>query len=148
MAGFFVFIKINIERMIYMRYLNENQYKAIGLLLEGKKNVEIAEELQIHRNTVTNWLKEDLFQAELRKAATRHGQHRLGELVDRMYSTAINEGSAAMAKLLLQMQGMLTDKHIVEREIPSAVNGVNYDKIDDEIAAFAKRLEDETDIEH
>jgi len=131
-----------------MKYLNENQYKAIGLLLQGKKNVEIAEELGIHRNTVTNWTKEDLFQSELRKAATRHSQHRLGELVERMYSTAINDGSAAMAKLLLQMQGMLTDKHIVEREIPSVSSSVNYDSIDDEIAAFAKRLEDETDIEH
>ncbi|MGR6336430.1 phBC6A51 family helix-turn-helix protein [Priestia megaterium] len=130
-----------------MRYLNENQYKAIGLLLEGKKNVEIAEELGVHRNTVTNWLKEDLFQSELRKAATRHSQHRLGELVERMYSTAINDGSAAMAKLLLQMQGMLTDKVSVEQSVKQEA-GISYDKIDDEIAAFAKRLEDETDIEH
>jgi len=131
-----------------LRYLNENHYKAIELLLEGKKNQEIAEVLGVHRNSITNWLKEDTFQAELRKAATRHSQHRLGELIDRMYSTAINDGSAAMAKLLLQMQGMLTDKHIVERETPSASASVNYDKLDDEIAAFAKRLEDETDIEH
>lgn len=131
-----------------MRYLNENHYKAIELLLEGKKNQEIAEVLGVHRNSITNWLKDDAFQAELRKAATRHSQHRLGELIDRMYSTAINDGSAAMAKLLLQMQGMLTDKHIVERETPSASASVNYDKIDDEIAAFAKRLEDENDIEH
>ncbi|RDZ07197.1 hypothetical protein C3744_27730 [Priestia megaterium] len=131
-----------------MKYLNENQYKAIGLLLEGKKNVEIAEELGIHRNTVTNWLKEDSFQAELRKAATRHGQHRLGELVDRMYSTAINEGSAAMAKLLLQMQGMLTDKVNVDQTITKKEGIVNYNTIDEEIASFAKRLEDESDIEH
>jgi uncharacterized protein YjcR len=131
-----------------MRYLNENQYKAIGLLLEGKKNVDIAEELGIHRNTVTNWLKDDLFQSELRKAATRHSQHRLGELIERMYDVAINDRSAAMAKLILQSQGMLSEKHIVEREAPSAINGINYDKIDDEIASFAKRLEDETDIEH
>jgi len=131
-----------------LRYLNENQYKAIGLLLEGKKNVDIAAELGVHRNTVTNWMKEDLFQSELRKAATRHGQNRLGELVEKMYSTAINDGSAAMAKLLLQMQGMLSERHIVEREAPSTINGVDYNKIDDEIAAFAKRLEDETDIEH
>ncbi|MCY9026538.1 phBC6A51 family helix-turn-helix protein [Priestia megaterium] len=131
-----------------MKYLNENQYRAIELLLQGKKNVEIAEELNIHRNTVTNWLKDDAFQAELRKSATRHSQHRLGELISRMYEVAINEGSAAMAKLILQSQGMLSEKHIVEREAPSAINGINYDKIDDEIASFAKRLEDETDIEH
>ena len=131
-----------------MKYLNENQYKAIGLLLEGKKHVEIAEEIGVHRNTITNWTKEDLFQSELRKAATRHSQNRLGELVSKMYEVAINDRSAAMAKLLLQMQGMITDKHIVEREIPSASSSVNYDSIDDEIAAFAKRLEDETDIEH
>lgn len=131
-----------------MRYLNENQYKAIELLLQGKKNVEIAEELGIHRNTVTNWTKEEIFQSELRKAATRHGQNRLGELLLKMYDVAINEGSAAMAKLILQSQGMLSEKHIVEREAPSASNGISYDKIDDEIAAFAKRLEDETDIEH
>jgi predicted transcriptional regulator len=131
-----------------LRYLNENQYKAIELLLQGKKNVEIAEELGIHRNTVTNWTKEEIFQSELRKAAARHGQNRLGELVLKMYDVAINEGSAAMAKLILQSQGMLSEKHIVEREAPSASNGINYNKIDDEIASFAKRLEDETDIEH
>lgn len=131
-----------------MRYLNESHYKAIELLLEGKKNQEIAETLGVHRNSITNWLKDDVFQAELRKAATRHSQHRLGELIERMYEVAINEGSAAMAKLILQSQGMLSEKHIVEREIPSASSSVNYDKIDDEIAAFAKRLEDETDIEH
>lgn len=131
-----------------MKYLNENQYKAIGLLLEGKKNVEIAAEIGVHRNTVTNWINDELFQSELRKAATRHSQSRLGELVSVMYEAAINDRSAAMAKLLLQMQGMLTDKHIVEREAPSSSNSINYDKLDDEIAAFAKRLEDETDIEH
>ncbi|MET1122763.1 phBC6A51 family helix-turn-helix protein [Priestia megaterium] len=131
-----------------MKYLNENQYKAIGLLLEGKKHVDIAEELGVHRNTVSNWMKDDLFQSELRKAATRHSQHRLGQLIERMYDVAINEGSAAMAKLILQSQGMLSEKHIVEREATGASNGINYDKLDDEIAAFAKRLEDETDIEH
>ena len=128
-----------------MKYLNDTHIKAIGLLLEGKKNQEIAEELGVHRNSVTNWIKDDLFQSELRKAATRHSQHRLGELVEKMYSTAINEESAAMAKLLLQMQGMLTDKVSVEQSVKQEA-GVNYDKIDDEIAAFAKRLEDETDI--
>ncbi|MEH6865765.1 phBC6A51 family helix-turn-helix protein [Priestia megaterium] len=131
-----------------MKYLNENQYKAIGLLLEGKKHVDIAEELGVHRNTVSNWMKDDLFQSELRKSATRHGQHRLGELIEKMYDVAINDRSAAMAKLILQAQGMLSEKHIVEREAPSASNGINYDKLDDEIAAFAKRLEDESDIEH
>ncbi|WP_176546437.1 phBC6A51 family helix-turn-helix protein [Priestia megaterium] len=131
-----------------MKYLNEQHYQAISLLLEGKKNQEIAETLGVHRNTVTNWTKDDAFQAELRKAATRHSQHRLGELISRMYEVAINEGSAAMAKLILQSQGMLSEKHIVEREVPSTINGVDYDQLDDEIAAFAKRLEDETDIEH
>lgn len=131
-----------------MKYLNENHYKAIELLLEGKKNQEIAEVLGVHRNSITNWLKDDAFQAELRKAATRHSQHRLGELISRMYEVAINEGSAAMAKLILQSQGMLSEKHIVEREVPSTINGVDYDQLDDEIAAFAKRLDDETDIEH
>lgn len=131
-----------------MRYLNDNQYKAIGLLLEGKKNVEIADELGVHRNTVTNWLKDDFFQSELRQAATRHSQSRLGELVSVMYDAAINDRSAAMAKLLLQMQGMLTDKVNVNQTITKKEGFVDYDAIDDEIAAFAKRMEDENDIEH
>jgi orotate phosphoribosyltransferase-like protein len=131
-----------------LRYLNESHYKAIELLLEGKKNQEIAETLGVHRNSITNWLKDDVFQAELRKAATRHSQHRLGELIERMYDVAINDRSAAMAKLILQSQGMLTDKVSVEKSIATSVNEVNYDQLDDEIAAFAKRLEDENDIEH
>ncbi|MEH7605249.1 phBC6A51 family helix-turn-helix protein [Priestia megaterium] len=131
-----------------MRYLNENQYKAIELLLQGKKNVDIAAQLGVHRNTVTNWMKEDFFQSELRKAATRHGQNRLGELIERMYEVAINEGSAAMAKLILQSQGMLTDKVSMDQTITKKGGSIDYDAIDDEIAAFAKRLEDEADIEH
>lgn len=131
-----------------MRYLNENQYKAIELLLQGKKNVDIAAELGVHRNTVTNWMKEDLFQSELRKAATRHGQNRLGELIERMYDVAINEGSAAMAKLILQSQGMLTDRISMDQTITKKEGLIDYEAIDEEIESFAKRLEDETDIEH
>ncbi|MDP9578343.1 UNVERIFIED_ORG: transposase [Bacillus sp. 1751] len=44
-----------------MKYLNENHYKAIKLLLEGEKNQEIAEVLGVHRNSITNWLKATCF---------------------------------------------------------------------------------------
>jgi len=131
-----------------MKYLNDTHYKAIELLLEGKKNQEIAETLGVHRNSITNWTKDETFQSELRKAAVRHSQHRLGELITRMYEVAINEGSAAMAKLILQSQGMLTDKVSVDQTITKKEGIIDYDTIDEEIESFAKRLEDETDIEH
>lgn len=49
--------------------LNSNQNKAIELLaFKGLTQAEVAQELNIHRNTITNWKKDDEFFITLEKA--------------------------------------------------------------------------------
>lgn len=125
-----------------MRYLTEQHLECIGYLLEGKTQKEVAEKMGLHRNTISNWTREPLFEQEIRKAAVRRSQYKIGALVDVVYQSAIEDRSAAMAKLALQINGMLTDQISVKSNEDN-INPVNYDKIDDEIAAFAKRLEED-----
>lgn len=50
--------------------LSEKQYKAIELLIQGElQKGQIAEEIGIHRNTLTKWLKDERFLAELEECA-------------------------------------------------------------------------------
>lgn len=47
------------------------QLKAIELLLDGELNKgQIAKEIGVHRNSITNWLKNDMFKAALEECAT------------------------------------------------------------------------------
>jgi hypothetical protein len=47
-----------------------------------------------------------------------------------------------MAKLALQINGMLTDK--VEVETKAKTGEINYEELDEEIASFAERID--TDV--
>ncbi|HDR5276060.1 TPA: helix-turn-helix domain-containing protein [Bacillus thuringiensis] len=124
-----------------LKRLDDKHYKAIELILDGKKTYrEIANEIDVHYNTVSNWQKDPLFQRELKRMVTTRTHSRLNELVDAMMETAISEGNAAMAKLILQMNEMLTDK--VEVETKANTNEINYDELDNEIASFAERLDE------
>ena len=124
-----------------LKRLDDKHYKAIELILEGRKTYrEIAKEIDVHYNTITNWQKDPLFQRELKRMVTTRTHSRLNELVDAMMETAISEGNAAMAKLILQMNEMLTDK--VEVETKANTNEINYEELDNEIASFAERLDE------
>ncbi|PEU21361.1 hypothetical protein CN526_27160 [Bacillus wiedmannii] len=124
-----------------LKRLDDKHYKAIELILDGKKTYrEIANEIDVHYNTVSNWQKDPLFQRELKRMVTTRTHSRLNELVDAMMETAISEGNAAMAKLILQMNEMLTDK--VEVETKANTNEINYEELDNEIASFAERLDE------
>ena len=131
-----------------IKRIDEIHQQVIAGLLARKPRTEIALELGIHRNTIGKWEKDPLFQAELKKTVVQRTHGRLDELVNAMMDTAITEGNAAMAKLVLQMNDMLTDKVSVEsRTVDSSVD---YDALDDEIKAFAERFNDGEDkrIEH
>ncbi|PHD57680.1 phBC6A51 family helix-turn-helix protein [Bacillus wiedmannii] len=124
-----------------LKRLDDKHYKTIELILEGKKTYrEIAKEVDVHYNTITNWQKDTLFQRELKRMVTTRTHSRLNELVDAMMETAISEGNAAMAKLILQMNEMLTDK--VEVETKANTNEINYEELDSEIESFAERLDE------
>ena len=131
-----------------IKRIDEIHQQVIAGLLARKPRTEIAQELGIHRNTIGKWEKDPLFQAELKKTVVQRTHGRLDELVNAMMDTAITEGNAAMAKLVLQMNDMLTDKVSVETK--AADSSVDYDALDDEIKAFAERFNDGEDkrIEH
>lgn len=121
-----------------LKRLDDKHYDAIAMLLEGKKSQrEIAEEIGVHYNTITNWQKDELFQREFKRSVVSRTHGRMGELVDAMMEHAIKDGNAALAKLLLTMNDMLTEKVSVETK--RSDNGVDYDALDDEIEAFEKR---------
>lgn len=118
-----------------LRRLDDKHYEAIALLLEGKKTQkEIAEVVGVHYNTITNWQRDELFKAELKKSVVSRTHNRLGELVDSMMEHAITDGNAALAKLLLTMNDMLTDRVTVDTKV--SADTIDYDALDKEIALF------------
>ena len=127
-----------------LKRLSTEHYHAIKLLSQPKQGgltaEQIAQEVGVGRTTIFNWKKDPLFERELKREMVRNAQSRLPEVLDNIYRVAAETENAAMAKLVLQLNEMLTEKHEV-----SAVDntgGVDYDVIDAEIESFAKRLED------
>lgn len=80
----------------------------------GKTYEEIAAICGVHPNTIGNWRKDPHFDAELKRTIVRENSAKLPELVESLTDIAIRDGNAAMAKLALQINGMLTDKIEVE----------------------------------
>ena len=94
--------------------LSAEQYLAIEYLAlpknGGKSQREIAEICGVHWNTISNWKKDPYFEAELKKQIVRNTHDKLPKLFESMMEHAINDGNAAMAKLILTANDMLTDK--------------------------------------
>ncbi|HDR4551325.1 hypothetical protein [Bacillus cereus] len=110
----------------------------------GKTNDEIAKICGVSRQSIQNWRNDPLFERELKKQMVRNSQDRLPELIESLSEIAIRDGNAAMAKLALQINGMLVDK--VEVESKDATNKIDYDGIDKDIASFEERIEEEEDV--
>ncbi|MBE5087606.1 hypothetical protein COD68_30670 [Bacillus cereus] len=110
----------------------------------GKTNDEIAKICGVSRQSIQNWRNDPLFERELKKQMVRNSQDRLPELIESLSEIAIRDGNAAMAKLALQINGMLVDK--VEVEAKDATNKIDYEGIDKDIASFEERIEEEEDV--
>ncbi|WJX07525.1 phBC6A51 family helix-turn-helix protein [Bacillus cereus] len=108
----------------------------------GKTNDEIAALCGVSRQSIHNWRKDPLFERELKKEMVRNSQDQLPELIASLSEIAIRDGNAAMAKLALQINGMLTDK--VEVETKAKTGEINYEELDEEIASFAERIDEES----
>ncbi|MEK5178510.1 phBC6A51 family helix-turn-helix protein [Paenibacillus sp. FSL R5-0928] len=106
--------------------LTPEQYIAIEWLSipgkGGKTYEEIADICGVHFNTLGNWRKDKAFDAELKRAIVRNNSAKLPEVVESMADWAIREGNAAAAKLVLQINGMLTDKLEVETKLDSGTD--------------------------
>lgn len=101
--------------------LTPEQYIAIEWLSipnkGGKTYEEVAEICGVHFNTLGNWRKDKTFDVELKRAIVRNNSAKLPEVVESMAEWAIKEGNAAAAKLIMQINGMLTDKVELETKV-------------------------------
>ena len=88
----------------------------------GKTYEQIAELCGVHPNTILNWRKDPLFERELKAQMVRNSQDKLPELIESLADIAIRDGNAAMAKLALQINGLLTDKVEVETKTADATD--------------------------
>jgi hypothetical protein len=127
--------------------LSADQYVAIEWLSQpnrgGKTYEEIAQICGVHFNTLGNWRKDAFFDRELKRTIIRNNSDRLPELVSSLTEIAIRDGNAAMAKLALQVNDMLTDKIEVDTK-ESAITDV--DALRQRIAALQKRDEAEDSV--
>lgn len=98
--------------------LTTEQYVAIRYLALPKSERptvdDIARECGVHRSTIFEWKKHPLFEAELKRQMVRNSTDMLPDLIESLPKIAIRDGNAAMAKLALQINGLLTDKVEVE----------------------------------
>lgn len=104
----------------------------------GKTYAEIAAMCGVTDRTLENWRKDATFDAELKRAIIRNNSARLPELVESLADIAIRDGNAAMAKLALQVNGMLTDKVEVETKGDGATD---VESLRQRIEAFKQQRE-------
>lgn len=71
---------------------------------------EIAEAAGVARSTIYAWQKDPDFIAEMKAQIVRNSAGDLPDLVSALTHMALADKSAAMAKLALQVHGLLTDK--------------------------------------
>lgn len=119
-----------------IKRLNTEHYIAIKWLAMpqrgGKTMDDIAKEAGCARSTLYEWKKDPLFERELKREIIRQTHDRLPELFESMIDHAIRDGNAAMAKLVVQVNDMLTDKV----EVNNVGDGVGVDR-----DALRERLE-------
>ena len=119
-----------------LRRLNTEHLIAISYLAQprkgGKTFEEIAQECGITRRTLQEWRKDPLFERELKTEMVRRSQDQMPELIESLAQIAIRDGNAAMAKLALQINGMLTDR--VSIETGTSDGSIDFDALDSELA--------------
>lgn len=98
--------------MARKKNLDQRHFRAMEMLLEGTYTMqEIADEVGISRRQLYNWLEMDEFKTAYNNMVINHGKNRLREVMDSMYEAAIDERSAAAAKLILEAHEILNKKN-------------------------------------
>lgn len=123
---------LNTEHLVAIRYL--------ALPKSERPTVDdIAVEAGVHRSTVFEWKKDPVFDAELKRQMVRNATDKLPDLIESLPMIAMRDGNAAMAKLALQLSGLLTDKI----EVEAKVDGVtDIDALRKRIAALSTAKSD------
>ena len=105
--------------------LKPEQYDAIQYLSQPNKGgltyEQIAERCGVARSTIFEWKRKPEFEAELKSTIVRRSHDRLPELIDSMARFAIEDGNAAMAKLILEANRMLMKQTEVNVSKPKSV---------------------------
>lgn len=122
-----------------IKQLSSEHYEAIALLAVPKRGgltyEEIADRINVHVNTLYYWRLDPVFQAAFKQEVVRRTHERLSEVFDAMIDTAVKDGNAAAAKLILSTNGMLTDKVEVTT---NTSEGKSIEDIQARIAQFKK----------
>jgi len=117
--------------------LKPEQLTAIEWLVQpkhgGKTYEEIAELCGVTRQTLHTWRKSAEFQDELKREVVSRSAERLGDVINAMVESAVTHKSAAAAKIILQANGMLTDKVEVKT---NANAGTDIEALRSRIAAL------------
>lgn len=100
--------------MARKKKLDARHFKCMEMLLEGTYTMqEIADEVGVSRRQLYNWLEMDEFKTAYNNMVINHGKNRLREVMDSMYEAAIDERSAAAAKLILEAHEILNKKNTI-----------------------------------
>lgn len=122
--------------------LGTEHYIAINYLAIPKRGgmtmQQIADEAGVSRQSLYNWLDNRTFDAELKKRIIRNTRNKLPEVTQAMVEAVTEDRNAAMAKLILQMNDMLTDSINVGDKLDSAGD---IDAMQARIAEYKKKAE-------
>lgn len=81
---------------------------------------EVAEEAGVSRRSLYYWLDDKMFDSELKKRIIRNTRDKLPDVTAAMVDAVTQDRNAAMAKLVLQMNDMLTDAVLVGDKLDSS----------------------------
>lgn len=123
--------------------LKPEQYEAIAYLNQPKRSrltvEEIAERVGVSRKTIFNWKRDPAFDFELKRSIVARTQDKLPEAMDAIADAVIEDRNAAMAKILLEAHGMLTQKSEVNVRDSKAID---KDALEKRLAAIVGKREE------
>ncbi|MDN4608648.1 phBC6A51 family helix-turn-helix protein [Sporosarcina highlanderae] len=124
--------------------LSEAQLRAIEYLALPDKGgltyAEVAAEVGVDERTLRRWRSDDAFYEELKRKIIKDSAKDLPRVFASMPEHVISGGNAAMARIILQAHGMLSDK--VEVHAQHSGGAVDVDAIRARMMAQAKAHSD------
>lgn len=117
--------------------LNKEHHKAIELLVNGSRPVDVAKEIGKSRSTIYAWMEDKEFKAELDKqrkkisdTALNKVRYKVGnylESIEAIANTSDNES------IKLQAYGMLLDRALGKATSKQDISVTNNDSVNEEI---------------
>lgn len=122
--------------------LSNQQLAAIELLADpSMTQKDVAAQIGVHQNSITNWKKNAEFQTELRKQVVRASRNGAPKVLAAMEREAM-KGNAAAAKLYLQAVGYLDNREAAEVEQTKS-RTLSTEEIQARLAKWRKETEDD-----